>query len=181
MSWSQRERAKIIANGYKNWHLRGKKVLDVGCGNAVVSKVLIDVLDIDLYGTDIIDYRKENISFKQMENENKLPFDDSSFDYVMFNDILHHTINVEALLTEADRIAENVLIFEDCSGLLMNIIDIGLNHFYCSKMSCPLNFRTEQEWELLFKSFDFEVEKCKLAYPVWYPLRHMGFKLTRRK
>ena len=83
MSWSQKERAKIILKTYRTWQIEGSKVLDVGCGNAVVSKVLKDELNLELVGTDILDYRIEKISFKQMENSDELPFKDNSFDAVL--------------------------------------------------------------------------------------------------
>ncbi|MBW1742166.1 MAG: class I SAM-dependent methyltransferase, partial [Deltaproteobacteria bacterium] len=72
MSITQKKRAKIIADAYRNWGVEGKKALDVGCGNGVVSDVLAAELGLNLCGTDIIDYRTTNIPFKQMENPAEL-------------------------------------------------------------------------------------------------------------
>jgi ubiquinone/menaquinone biosynthesis C-methylase UbiE len=179
MSWSQKERAKIIAKTYSKWDLNNKKILDVGCGNAVVTKVLKDFFNADIYGTDIVDYRKEEISFKLMEEKNKLPFEDNSFDFVMLNDILHHSDNIEELLLEAKRISANVLIFEDKESLLLKVLDVGLNYFYCNKMPIPFNFKKEEEWISLFEKQGFSYKKGNVFYPFWYPLRHFAFLCTR--
>ncbi len=178
MSLSQKIRASIIHKCYQDWIPSGRKVLDVGCGNAIVSKQLKEKLNIELYLTDIVDYRKEDIPFKLMRNIKELPFDDSSFDYVMFNDVLHHMDNVESLLIEGNRVANKIVIFEDCKNWFLTPIDKYLNYLYCPKMHCPLNFKTKSEWEILFDKLGFFYEKGTLSYPFWYPLSHMAFRLT---
>lgn len=180
MSWTQKRRAKIILNSYRKWNLKGKKVLDAGCGNGVVSQILKAELEIDLCGTDIADYLKADIPFKKMNNPTSLPFEDSSFDYVMFNDVLHHLYDVEFLLLEAKRVGGDVLVFEDEPHPLLNIIDKVLNFFYYSKMPCPLNFKTEKGWCALFNKLGFNCETGKAAYPVCYPFRNMVFKLVKK-
>ena len=179
MSLTQKIRAEIIYKCYQNWIPMGKNVLDVGCGNAVVGTQLKKKLNIEIFGTDIIDYRIVNFPFKQMERLNELPFENSSFDYIMFNDVLHHTLDIESLLLEGVRVAENIVVFEDCKNWFLDSLDRGLNYLYCSEMPCPLNFKTEQEWELLFDRLGFRYGKGKLTYPIWYPIRHMAFKLKK--
>lgn len=179
MSLFQKIRASIISKYYRLWILKGKKVLDVGCGNAVVSELLKKNLDISLYGTDIIDYRKKKIPFRSMEHPAKLPFDAASFDYVIFNDSLHHTRYIEELLLEAVRVAPIILIFEDCENVFLKIIDKVLNYLYCSEMSSAVNFKNENEWCLLFNKLGFGYEIGTLSYPFWYPIRHMCFKLKK--
>lgn len=178
MSWTQKKRAKIILNSYRKWNLKGKKVLDAGCGNGVVSQILKAELGIDLWGTDIADYLKTDIPFKKMDNPNRLPFEDSSFEYVMFNDVLHHLYEVESLLLEAKRVGRVVLVFEDEPHVLLNIVDKVLNFFYYSKMPCPLNFKTEKDWCVLFNRLGFNCETGEIAYPFGYPFRNMVFKLV---
>ncbi|MFH1846517.1 MAG: class I SAM-dependent methyltransferase [Candidatus Omnitrophota bacterium] len=181
MSITQKIRAKIIVACYKNWGICGKKVLDVGCGNGVVSKILEEKFGLNLCGTDIIDYRKVNIPFRKMDRIDKLPFDDLSFDYVIFNDVLHHSKDVVSLIVEGKRIAKCLLIFEDKPSFLLYITDIIFNFFYSYKMPLPVNFKTREEWYVLFEELGFNCESGKLIYPVWYPFKHMVFRLTGKK
>ncbi len=180
MSITQKKRAKIIADAYKNWGAEGKKALDVGCGNGVVSDVLVADLELNLCGTDIIDYRTTNIPFKQMENPGELPFDDLSFDFVMFNDVLHHSEHIESLILEGKRVGHSLLIFEDKQSFLLTIVDVVLNHIYSSRMPVPLNFKTKEEWCLLFDKLGLEWEAGEVSYPFWYPFQHFAFRLVKR-
>jgi len=181
MSWSQKQRAKIIAKTYAKLGLYKKKVLDIGCGNGEVSKVIIKILEINIIGCDIENYCNETIPFKQMENITQLPFGDNSFDAVMLNDVLHHCDNIEELLISASKIAPEIYIFEDKESFLLKLLDVGLNHFYCKNMNIPLNFKTEEQWENLFKKLGFLTEKTELNYPFWYPIRHFAFKLVKKE
>ena len=181
MSFTQRKRAEIIVNCYKKWDISGKKILDVGCGNGVVSEVLQKNLNLDLCGTDIIDYRKIVMPFKKIEKVSKLPFEDSSFDYVMFNDVLHHTEDIEMAIAEGGRVGNSVLIFEDQSSFLLYMVDVALNRLYSSQMPCPLNFKTREQWCFLFDKLGFQYDIGEVSYPFFYPFKHMAFKLTKER
>jgi len=181
MSFTQKKRAEIIAKSYMTLGLKGKKVLDVGCGNGVVSLALKKRLDLDFCGTDTIEYCKAGIPFIKMHQEGKLPFENASFDCVMFNDVLHHTDNPEELLLEGTRLAQEIFIFEDQESRILKFADVWINYFYSSQMPCPLNFKTQTEWVFLFEKLGFDWKEGAISYPWWYPFRHMAFKLTRRK
>lgn len=84
-------RARLIAEHYAKWLKPNEKVLDVGCGNGVVTKFLSEDLGVIIEGCDIENYLSKQIKFKIMEKHDELPYDDNSFDAVMFNDVLHHT------------------------------------------------------------------------------------------
>jgi len=181
MSFSQKWRAKIIIKSYKKWNIYTQRVLDVGCGNGVVSQVLKDKFNFNLIGIDIIDYRKVNIPFKLMKKANVIPFEDLSFDLVMFNDVLHHMKDIESLLIEGARVAKCILIFEDKESFLLKLIDSVLNLFYSPSMPCPSNFKTYKEWCLLFDKLGFVYSIGEISYHFLYPLRHMVFMLSKNE
>jgi SAM-dependent methyltransferase len=178
MSITQKKRAKIISATYKQWDIAGKRVLDIGCGNGVVTKILARELNLDIWGTDVLDYRKTDLPFKIMPDEMSLPFDDLSFDYVMYNDVLHHVRDPESLIREGKRVGKRLLVFEDRETFLLKIVDIGLNLFYSTQMACPLNFKTREEWCRVFKKAKLGYETGNILYPAWYPFRHEAFILT---
>lgn len=179
MSLTQKKRARMIANCYAKWNIHGKKVVDIGCGNGVVSEILKEKLNLDLCGADIIDYCKIKMPFRKIDKADRLPFDDLSFDYAMFNDVLHHIEDIEASIIEANRIARNILIFEDQPGRLLRVVDVALNYFYSPLMPRPLNFKNREQWCLLFDRLGFKYDIVEAVYPFWYPFRHMAFRLKK--
>ena len=72
---------------------KGKKILDVGCGNGSDGEVFIQEFGLDTYGIDI--YEHENIhNVKGLKFKKagiyQIPFPDNTFDYVFLHDVLHH-------------------------------------------------------------------------------------------
>ena len=71
---------------------KGKKILDVGCGDGTDAEVFVNEYKLDFVGTDI--YLDENLKrlgyvFKKGSID-KLPLKDDIFDYVYVHDVLHH-------------------------------------------------------------------------------------------
>lgn len=115
-----------------------------------------------------------------MKSPDSLPFDDKSFDIVLFCDVLHHIKNPEIMLIEGNRLASKaILVFEDCESVLLKAVDIGLNYLYCPNMPCPLNFKTQQEWCALFRKLEFRYQILSAVYPFWYPFKHMAFIILK--
>jgi ubiquinone/menaquinone biosynthesis C-methylase UbiE len=179
MSLTQRTRALVIADCYRLSVTAGKKALDIGCGNGIVSAALKNSLGVDLHGTDIVDYCRGKIPFRLMDNPRKIPFPDNFFDYVFFNDILHHAQYPEELLLEAARVAPCIMVFEDSETPGLKALDRLFNLFYCAKIPSA-GFRDEKGWGQLFSRLGLQYEKMALAYPFYYPLRHICFKLSRK-
>ena len=174
-------RAKMIAKLYAPHMRAGLRVLDVGCGNAVVSKYLIDKFGITLEGTDILEYLEEQICFKKMDKPNVLPYADGSFDTVMFNDVLHHTENIEALLREALRVASKILIFEMGPSGWARFVDRFANVFIHKDMPVPLNFLNKQEWVEVLAELNckFQVEEMRRPF-FGYPIKHYFICVERK-
>jgi len=96
---------------YKDF--KGKKVLDVGCGNGyVLSKYAeegAEVFGIDITetGIDLCKKRFEYSGLKgnfQVANAEDLPFADETFDCVCSMGVLHHVPNTEKAVNEIHRV-----------------------------------------------------------------------------
>lgn len=180
MEFSLIYRSKIIENAYKDWVSTSDTVLDIGCGNGVVTEELGRRFSCHIVGTDVLDYRKRKIPFKIMNGQNKLPFSDNEFNISMLNDVLHHCDNQEKLLNEAFRVADKVLIFEVEPSIITKILDIIINQIHNFRMNIPLNFKTSQEWMDYFKNLNFDFEYRKTERPLFYPFINFSFRLKNK-
>jgi ubiquinone/menaquinone biosynthesis C-methylase UbiE len=72
---------------------KGKKLLDVGCGDGSDARILIQEYRLEVVGIDV--YRHPGVNdidkliFKKAGIFD-IPFPDNSFDYVFMHDVLHH-------------------------------------------------------------------------------------------
>jgi len=141
-------------------HLNGGKVLSVGCGEGVVEKRLKDNVGIDVQGVEVTKYRNHRIQ-TEMYDGKSLPFKNKSFDHVLFVYVLHHTNNIECLVSEGRRVAKKSVIILDhtytnsFSKLLLKAYDFSVNIAY--HMPTPLNFLKISEWRNLFDRLGLEV------------------------
>ena len=169
LEYTLKNRAGVIVNAYKIHMAKGGRVLDVGCGNGVISKILSDNFGCKITGTDILDYNKVGLDFKQMKGDGELPFADNSFDIVMFNDMLHHVSKGLQIvfIKEALRIGKRVLIFELKPTLYAKFTDWLANKVHNWEMNIPLTQRTLGEWEAMFKENDinFKSVEIKRSFP----------------
>ncbi len=84
----------------KNNHL---KILDLGCTH-------INYWEEANHFADIVDYSKEfskkNLNFTLLSPNQKLPFKDKEFDYVILSHVLEHVSNINEFTKEVERIAK---------------------------------------------------------------------------
>ncbi len=178
--FTSKYRGQLIIDTYKKWIKSGVRVLDVGCGNGVVSAQLRDHFYIKITGCDVMNYLIKSLSFVKMDTQDKLPFANKSFDTVMFNDVLHHMPYQTQikLVREAQRVAKRVLIFEVIPTPLGVLSDWLINKIHHPQMNIPFTFRSRQDWEKLFKKLGVDYQSEKIKTPVWYPFSHIAFNLT---
>lgn len=100
--YKRQERTEYIFQKFQKYF--GKKILDVGCDEAVLKKFIGDIeyIGIDISGTPDICLDLEKID--------RLPFDDSSFDCVICADVLEHLENLHLIFAELIRVAKKYVI-----------------------------------------------------------------------
>ena len=84
--------------------IKGQQVLDIGCGNGGIAEYFAEHNEVA--GVDVADQRKtaeDCFEFHQV-NDEKLPFDDDSFDIVISNHVIEHVGDQELHLTEIRRV-----------------------------------------------------------------------------
>ena len=92
---------------------QNEQVLDVGCGDGFLDSYLMQKRpDIVIKGLDVLLRKKTHIPV-EMYDGHDLPYADSSFDTVMFVDVLHHSESIEHLLLEAIRLTRKTIIIKD--------------------------------------------------------------------
>jgi len=133
---------------------KGSKILDWGCGTAIVGKTFQDFFQAELFGVDVQDVRTVKIPFKITDGKS-LSFPENSFDVVLINYVLHHSEDPVSVLKEAKRVArDKIVIYEDLpedilSKLICQLHGISFDIFFGNPTKT--SFKSESDWEKIFK------------------------------
>jgi SAM-dependent methyltransferase len=128
----------------------GAYLLDVGCGDGLLSQTLAEARsDIRLEGVDVKAREGAPIPIRAFDGT-RLPYEDGSFDAVLFVDVLHHAVDPDALLREACRVTRRVVLVKDhtrnglLAGVTLRFMDwVGNAH---RGVALPYNYLTRREW-----------------------------------
>lgn len=149
------------------------RVLDVGCGNGLIDRLIAERrTDVTIAGLDLIVRPETHIPVTQFDGKH-IPFEDDSFDVVMFVDVLHHTDDPEILLAEARRVARAAVVLKDhtrdgvLAGPTLRFMDWVGNAPH--GIPLPYNYWPEQRWREAFARLGLRPE-------IW--LNKLGLYLT---
>lgn len=129
-------------------------ILDVGCGNGVISWKLRQLHPgRDFTGVEV--HERESCMIPcRMYDGKTIPFEPNSFDYVMFVDVLHHTTEAEDLLRQARLIARQGIVIKD------HYCESRLNYYTLAAMdwvgnaqygvALPNRYKAAAEWQAIF-------------------------------
>ena len=154
-------RARVLSGHLANIIPDGFQVLDVGCGDGLIARLITETRpDIKVRGLDVLARDRTYIPIEHFNGE-IIPYDDASFDGVMFVDVLHHTKDPMILLREAARVARRTVVIKDhildgfFAGPTLRAMDRVGNARY--GVSLPYNYWSKQKWLQAFDALRMEV------------------------
>lgn len=156
-------RVNTLSNSFASLIFDGMNVLDIGCGDGLVSsKIISSKKDVSIQGVDIVPREKGFIDIRMYDGKT-LPFTDNEFDAVIFSDVLHHADDPFALLLEASRVSRKFIIIKDhlCeSGFddaRLRVMDwVGNARF---GVPLPYKYFSLSEWNGIFSKMSLKKTK----------------------
>ncbi|MGH9741338.1 MAG: class I SAM-dependent methyltransferase, partial [Candidatus Acidiferrum sp.] len=116
-----RRRTQVLADLLARQIPQRASVLDIGCGDGTIAGLIASYRsDISIQGVECLvrpDCKIPCLAYDGIT----LPFPDAAFDVCMFVDVLHHTQNIAALLSESRRVSRSYILIKD--HIDKNILD----------------------------------------------------------
>ena len=144
-------RVEILASWFARFAPTNCRILDVGCGDGLLSVTLCAKRpDLTLQGIDSHPREHAHIPVTLFDGS-VIPFDNDSFDAILFSDVLHHTEDPAILLQEARRVTRHWVLLKDhflsgfAAGQRLRFMDrVGNARFW---VALPYNYWTENQWQ----------------------------------
>ena len=163
-------------------------VLDVGCGNGTISRLVMDSSPgLEITGIDVMARPSCDIPFEVYDGE-RFPQADNSVDFVLFTDVLHHTDNPLMLLNEASRVAGKAILIKDhlCDSRLarrtLSVMDWVGNRPH--GVILPYNYLSSNQWQQIWQSLgttpDVLITELGLYPKLFWPLFEKGLHFLCR-
>ena len=148
------------------------RVLDVGCGDGLIASLICRARpDVMISGIDVLVRPESHIPIESFDGHT-IPYEKSSFDVVMFVDVLHHTNDPTELLTEAVRVTREHVVIKDhtrnglMAGPTLRLMDWVGNARH--SVVLPYNFWPFEKWMTAFGHLNLDIEVFN-RHPSLYP------------
>ena len=174
-------RYSLIIETLSKWFKKSEQIVDIGSGNGIVIKLIMDHFNVKIIASDIKNYLiYDDIYFVKIKN-GKLPFQAKQFDIALLLDVLHHVSfkKQELLIKESLRVAKKVFIFDAKPTLAGKVADLILNKYHYGDLEAPLTFRDVQNWTKLFNKMSLKSQVISIKRPFWYPFSHVAFLIRK--
>ncbi len=154
-------RVDVLARHLSEVIPRDASVLDVGCGDGSIDRLILDRRpDLHIEGIDVLLRPKTHVPVTLFDGRT-IPRADRSVDVVMFVDVLHHTDDPMVLLTEAARVARRCVVLKDhtmdgpLSGPILRVMDWFGNARHGVRL--PYNYWSSVQWKRAFDALGLRV------------------------
>lgn len=158
-------RVRVLSRLLRELMPQGARVLDVGCGDGMLAKLIMQERpDVEMHGIDVLLRKHSHIPVRLFDGC-VIPHPDESFDIVMFVDVLHHMSDPNILVCEAARVARQSIIIKDHTrnGLFadttLRFMDWVGNARHGVEL--PYNFWPRKRWLEFFGKLNLEVQVWK--------------------
>ena len=154
-----RRRTRVLSRHLAELIPAGSRVLDIGCGDGLIDRMIMDQADVSIEGIDTLIRPTTHIPVRAFDGVT-IPYPDRSADVVMFVDVLHHTENPKLLIGQAARVGRIVLIKDHLrDGLFaketLRLMDwVGNAHH---GVVLPYNYLSNSEWKNAFHELGLDV------------------------
>jgi len=153
--------------------IRGRRLLDLGAGEAFVAAALhgrdgliVCSVDVGLFGKAPLPY----VAYDGL----RLPFRDATFDTTLVLLTLHHCAAPDAVLDEALRVTRQRLIVMESvyrtrvEHFWLNLLDHRLNRYrHGGRMTAAPAFGRPEHWEALFGARGLRTVETRWLGPWW--------------
>ncbi|MBW7845461.1 MAG: class I SAM-dependent methyltransferase [Bacteroidia bacterium] len=166
-------RIRVISDEIAKQMPQNISVLDIGCGDGTISKLISEKSKgISYQGIDIMARPTCAIPFQEYDGSH-IPFPDNGFDAAQYVDVLHHVPDeiFKDLLKETMRVSKKYLIIKD--HLWENKFDFLTLKFMDWVGNAPhgvkviYNFKTEKFWRETFEELGLEIVSMNKKIPLY--------------
>lgn len=184
-------RVRVLSEALSRLLPGGTSVLDIGCGDGLVSSLVASRSGAEIRGADVLVRPETHIPVTEFDGRN-LPFEPSSFDWAMLVDVVHHAEDPMALLSEALRVSRSGLLVKDHlrEGLFAQRTLAFMDRVGNARhgVALPCNYWSSSEWEAAFGTLRLRKEVYLQSlglYPfpadLWFGRRlHFLARLVKR-
>ena len=167
-------RVRTLAAHFADLIPHGHSVLDVGCGDGLIDRLLFERRpDLHIEGVDVLVRADSQIPVTWFDGR-ELAFPDASWDTVLLCDVLHHAEDPIRMLREVRRVARHSVVIKDhlVTGILarptLRLMDFVGNAPH--GVALPFNYFDRDQWNMAYQSADLvpiETRARLDLYPAW--------------
>ena len=146
------QRASLIVDSFASIITPRSCIIDIGAGKGLLAEEMARRFDARVTMVDVAKYNQSHLPLTVCDSR-ALSFADYSFDFAVLSFVLHHTRKPELILTEALRVAPQVIVIEnDVRGKLRGIVTQLIDSYPAIRYGTPPCYatRTRDDWLKLF-------------------------------